>query len=587
MIDGRVLSLPDLDPIFAAELARRAQLRAKEDREQVLKENETLAGFVKNAWHVLEPTQPYVHGWHIDAMCAALTSVTDGWIKRLLINVPPGTMKSLLVSVLWPAWEWGPRAMPHLRYLATSYEQELVLRDNLRMRRLIESEWYQSLYGDKVRLAADQRAKGKFQNTATGEREGRAFSSMTGGRGDRVIIDDPHSVKTAESDAVREDVTTTFREAIPTRLNNPDSSAIVIVMQRLHQEDVSGVALKMEQGYVHLRLPMLYEAENPCTIRLGPGMTFTDPRKVDGELLFEQRFPKVVVQALARVMGPYATAGQMQQRPSPREGGLFKVDNIEIVGALPPLVKIVRGWDFASTKKKQGSGDPDWTVGLKMGKGTDGTYYILDVARFRETPGVVKQKVQAISSQDGTGTYIRLPQDPGQAGKAQAESYVSALAGYMVKALPVTGDKELRATPFASQVDIGNVKMLRGPWNDVLLAEMRSFPAGTHDDQCDAGADAFNEIAGIVPGEGLLEYYRQEAERAAAEARGANPLPPGFSGPEGRIGLIPPPGCQMAFGRQGEMYRLDADGVMWVTPDDVFLARAVGWITLTPDLEGS
>jgi predicted phage terminase large subunit-like protein len=585
-----VLILPDMDRAFAAEQRRRAELRAIEDRDAVRSECASLAGFIKHAWHVLEPSQPYVHGWHIDAICAHLEAVTDGFITRLLINVPPGTMKSLIVSVFWPAWEWGPRNLPHMRYLATSYERELVYRDNNRMKNLISSEWYQSFWGDRVMLTS--RGTRKFANSATGSREGRAFGSMTGGRGDRVLIDDPHSTKTADSDTVRTATTTLFKEAIPTRLNNPDSSAIIIIMQRLHERDVSGVALGLEQGYVHLRLPMRFESEpqrqsdgteigGPCVTRLGPGVTFRDPRTVDGELLFPSRFPKLVVDRDERALGPYATAGQMQQRPTPRTGGLFDVDLIEEVAMAPPMQKLVRAWDLASTKKKLGKRDPDFTAGVLLGKGLDGFYYIVDARRFQERSAKVRQNIKATATQDGTGTYIRIPNDPGQAGNDQSDSYAQLLAGYMIKAVPPTGDKETRATPLASMIGFGLVKMVKGAWNQAFKDELRAFPNGAHDDQVDAAADAFNEVAGIVPGEGLLEFYRQEAERAALASLGGDDDKP-KPGREGKIGYRPPQGVQMAIGRSGFMYRMDELGIIWLDPTDKAIAGE-GWVEVDPE----
>ncbi len=205
-----------------AEKARRA---AEAERERIAKDAErirarckTLAGFVREAWHVLEPTQPYIHGWHIDAICAHLEAITNGTFlamglsNRLLINVPPGTMKSLLASVFWPAWEWGPMQMPGMRYLSTSYSETYVKRDSRRMRDLIKSEWYQSLWPE-VKLSREGEAS--FANDKTGFREGVPFTSMTGGRGDRVIIDDPHSTETAESPAERQRTTRIFRDLSP------------------------------------------------------------------------------------------------------------------------------------------------------------------------------------------------------------------------------------------------------------------------------------------------------------------------------------------------------------------------------------
>src|ERR1700746_1134533 len=155
----------------------------------------SLAGFVREAWHVLEPNATYVHNWHIDAICQHLEAVTDGRINRLLITVPPGSMKSLLVSVFWPAWEWGPKGLRSMRYLATAFNDGPVTRDTRKTRDLILSEWYQSLWPE-VQLS--RAGETSFGDTSTGTREGVPFGSLTSQRGDRLVIDDPHSVETAE-----------------------------------------------------------------------------------------------------------------------------------------------------------------------------------------------------------------------------------------------------------------------------------------------------------------------------------------------------------------------------------------------------
>ena len=176
----------------------------------------------------VEPGAEYVHGWHVDFLCAHLEAISDGVVlddgrfyNRLLANVPPGTMKSLLVNVFWPSWEWT--LAPSTRYICTAHSQSLAIRDSIKMRRLITSPWYQERWGKFVTLTSDQAAKTKFENTTTGFREAVAFESMTGVRGDRVTIDDPHSVDSAKSDLQRETTVTTFLEAVPTRLTNPDS----------------------------------------------------------------------------------------------------------------------------------------------------------------------------------------------------------------------------------------------------------------------------------------------------------------------------------------------------------------------------
>ena len=319
---------------------------------------ESLASFVKQAWHIIEPGQPYIHGWHIDFICEHLEAITRGEVlddgtiyNRLLINVPPGTMKSLLVGVFWPAWEWGPQNLPHHRFVCASHSLDLAIRDGLRMRRLITSEWYQERWGDRVQLTGDQNQKTKFENTATGFRQAAAAGSITGARGDRVIIDDPHSVDGANSDAMRESTVQWFKEAVPTRLNNPDRSAIVVVMQRLHEADVSGTILDGQLGYDHIMLPMEYDPTRSPTTALG----LEDPRDEDGELLFPERFPIDVVERDKRVMGPYATAGQFQQEPTPRGGGVIKPEWWETwtEEAYPMMDYIIASLDTAYTTKQE------------------------------------------------------------------------------------------------------------------------------------------------------------------------------------------------------------------------------------------
>jgi predicted phage terminase large subunit-like protein len=319
---------------------------------------ESLAAFVRMAWHVIEPGSEYIHGWHIDFICEHLEAITfeteledGGFYNRLLINVPPGTMKSLLTNVFWPSWEWGPQNMPHLRYVCTSHSQNLAIRDSTKMRRLIQSDWYQARWGKRVKLTGDQNAKTKFENTATGFREAVAFESMTGVRGDRVIIDDPHSVDSAQSDAMRQSTIETFLEAVPSRLNNPSKSAIVVIMQRLHEEDVSGVILDKGLGYDHIMLPMRYDPMRAMPTLLGN----EDPRSKDGELLFPKRFPEEVVDRDERVMGPYATAGQFQQAPEPRGGGVIKREWWKTWDgpSFPPFDYVIASLDCAYTTKTE------------------------------------------------------------------------------------------------------------------------------------------------------------------------------------------------------------------------------------------
>lgn len=484
--------MPSLTAI-RAERERRALEHARAEQDQsdiaVKARCASLAGFVREAWPLLHPATPYVHGWHIDFICAHLEAITFGKLlalgypNRLLINVPPGCMKSLLVSVFWPAWEWGPCGKSAIQYIATSYREEFCKRDSRRTRTLIESEWFQSYWALKLVRAGET----SFENETKGWREAMPFGSLTGGRADRVIIDDPHSVDTAESDADRARAAMRFRESVTTRLNDPATSAIVLIMQRLHQNDLSGVVAELKLGYVHIMLPMEFEPERACVTALG-----RDPRTHEGELLFPERFPRKVVDRDNRTMTAYAVAGQQQQRPSSREGNLFKRHWFEgrIVGAAPAGTTYVRHWDLAASKRKTAAR----TAGVKLGRGPDSRFYVASSIPTREEGNEVRKLIKATAEADGKSVMVSLPQDPGQAGKVQAQDLVAMLAGFIVHAAPETGDKYQRAEPFAAQCEGGNVYLVRGAWNEGYLDELCAFPSGALKDQVDASSGAFGRL---------------------------------------------------------------------------------------------
>lgn len=448
----------------------------------------SLANFARQAWDVLEPASELKWGWALDAICEHLEAVTSGDILRLLMNVPPGSMKSLLTGVLWPAWEWGPCGLPQHRFLGTAHAQALAIRDNMKCRRLIESEWYQTLW--PTELTSDQNTKTKFENKRTGFREAMAFTSMTGSRGDRVILDDPISADAANSEAELENARLTFTETLPTRVNN-ERSAIVVIKQRLNERDTSGVILDMGLPYEHLCIPMRFEEERRCTTGIG----WTDPRKRDGELMFPERFPEAQVAELERTLGPYGTAGQLQQRPAPRGGGMFKREWFDIIPAEPVDVRWVRGWDLAATE----SADAAWTAGVKMGRARNGEFIIADVVRIQGAPAAVERLIVNTARQDGKSVQGSIPQDPGQAGKAQAIYLIRQLAGYNYHASPESGDKETRAQPLAAQAEVGNVKLVDGPWVRAFLDEISTFPVGKWMDQVDAASRAFSELVKAEP----------------------------------------------------------------------------------------
>lgn len=564
-----------------AEMARRQaqwQQREVEERSaEIRAQCTTLLGFVKQAWHVLEPSQPYIEGLPIQAMSEHLEAVHFGYITRLLTNVPPGTMKSLLHGVFFPAWEWGPQAKPSTRYIGTAHNIELASRDSLKFKKLVESDWFQGLWGDRV-MRSTPWSETEITNTATGFRKATAFTAITGERANRVIVDDPLSVNDADSQTVRKKVLRLFREAVPTRLNDRTKDAIMVVMQRLHDDDPSGYILRnLRDQYTCLVLPMEYDPARKCQTILGP-KRWEDPRTKEGELLFPERFPRDLVELDKITMGAYASAGQLQQLPTPREGGLFKTAwTDKRVKALPANCQFVRAWDFASTEKKQGL-DPDATANALMAKTDEGHFIICKVEEDFVNAAAVESWLKRQAEADGYHVRIRIPQDPAQAGKYQAMAFGRALAGYMLSAVSPTGDKERRAQPLASQFMLGNVSLLetgdpaQDAWIEPFLEQLHLFPAGSHDDMVDAVADAFLELAGNVMGMGYYEFIKRQAALAgqAHEKKEAAAVP--------MVTLKPPQPFSVIYGIDGQTYRPDSRGYFIVPEAEAAGHLRNGWV---------
>lgn len=447
---------------------------------------ESLHEFTRQAWPIVEPTRPLVDGWALGAVCEHLQAISEGQITRLLINIPPGFTKSLETSCFWPAWEWGPFDRPDLRYVCISYHEDLTIRDNRRCRSVVLSPWYQTLWGDRFEITSEQNAKKRFDTSATGWKIATSIGGgVTGERGDRVIIDDPHKVNEVESDTIRNEVLRCFTEVISSRVND-EQSAIVVIKQRIHHQDVSGLILAKDLGFEHLCLPMEYEPDHPHLSRTSLG--FKDPRTELNELLCEGRYSRKYLEKTFKPMlrawgGTYAEAGQLQQRPSPRGGGLFKRANFRFDDEAPKKVRArVRAWDLAATESKTAS----FTAGAKMSIDLDGRVWIEDMVRFQEEPYQMERNLVATAEMDGTKVPIDLPQDPGQAGKTQIAAFVRLLHGFTVRHSPESGSKPARAQPLASQAGGGNLWLVRGPWNDDFVNEATQFPSGMFTDQVDA-----------------------------------------------------------------------------------------------------
>jgi predicted phage terminase large subunit-like protein len=472
-----------------------------------------LRHFIRRLWPVIEGGTPYKHGWHIDCIADHLQGVIDGHLTRLLINVPPRHMKSILCSVMFPAFYWLHD--PTKKFLNASYAQTLSIRDCRKSRSVITHPLYTSLLNKDPagelpwQLSSDQNVKSMYANTATGQRFATSVGGgLTGEGGDVIIVDDPHNVQDV-SPTTLEDVRLWWTESMSTRLNDAETGVYIVIMQRVHEADLSGHILEADEGvgrWAHICLPARYEGRNrivtfindkgTATKKHPDGRPWVDERRKDETPLWPERISDDALAEQETEMSEYAKAGQLQQNPTPREGGMFnKADFVVVDGFDPALVtSSVRYWDKAGT---QGGGA--FTAGVLMHRMIDGSFVISHVERGQWSFAKREAKIKATTEADhelynapNRRAYynVRIEQEPGSAGKESAERTIANLAGYRVQADKVTGAKEIRAEPFSVQVEKGNVKVLRQAWCKDFVDECDLFPNGKYKDQVDAAAGA-------------------------------------------------------------------------------------------------
>lgn len=468
----------------------------------------SLRAFVEEFWPVVEPSRALIPNWHIDEICKALEQVTAGDIERAIFNIPPGTLKSLLIGVFWPAWMWARN--PRTRVLAGSYGQHLSMRDNLRVRTLIESPEFQRYWS--VALDEDQNTKNRMNTVDKGWRIATSVGGVgTGEHPHFIIIDDPHTAQQAMSDAERQMAIDWFDRTISSR-GATSGVRIVVVMQRLHEDDLTGHLLA-KGGWVHVCFPMRYVRTRPATEQ-DPGYTADprDPRTQEGELLCPALINEDRVKQLELDLGPYGTAGQLQQKPSPEGGGLFKREWFKFVDVAPKLARRVRGWDTASTEQNE-QGKGDYTAGVRIAEEFDhvlepigntgrtrrvlkstGRFFVEHVVRDKWGPSDVDKNMRSIAESDGRTVAQREEKEPGGAGKAIIAARTRLMRGYDYSFTQLGQNKVTRAKPFRSQCEGGNVYLVRGDWNEPYIQELCAFPTGKHDDQVDGSSCAFNAV---------------------------------------------------------------------------------------------
>jgi predicted phage terminase large subunit-like protein len=427
-----------------------------------------------------------------------LEAVERGEIKRLMIFAPPQHGKSELSTRRFPAWYFGKN--PDKGVISASYNGDFAKDFGRNVRDIILSKPYHNVFPD-IKIREDNRAADRWELEQGGKYFSVGVATGTTGKGAHLfLIDDPiKDRKEADSVGKREDHWNWYRDVVFTRLQ--ENAAVVMTLTRWHFDDLAGRALQLAeqgkgQGWVVLRLPALAtprrDPETKIPILNPDGSVPGDMLgRMPNEPLAPNRFSYEALKEKQEVSGERSWSAMYQQVPMSEEGGLFQTSWFgDHSGPFPQKRTRVRAWDLGATV------DGDYTVGVLMSRDADGIFYIENVTRMRGSPLEVERLILRTAAEDGRSVQIRLPQDPGQAGVAQISNLTRKLAGYRVKAQRPTGSKVTRAEPFAAMVEAGNVKLGNGFWRDLFLEEASTFPLGTHDDQIDAAADAFNALLG-------------------------------------------------------------------------------------------
>lgn len=486
----------------------------------------SLAEFVKQAWHILEPATVLEWNWHLDLLCHALEEQARGNPKyrKLLIEVPPGTMKSLIVSVFAPAWQW--LSQPHRRKLFFSNDDKLAVRDSRRMRDVIKSEWYQELRAYVAAqnderpwfIASDQDEKINFENSKKGFRQCLSLgANVTGKRADDIVVDDPIDAKEVINGSV-EQIRTRLTEAnnvieqvLPNRVNDLATACWTLVMQRLHPDDPAGRAQEEVDGeWMVISLQMEFEPGNP---KNHPD----DPRTEVGELLHEKKFPRSEIDKLKAKLDRHYSA-QYQQNPLPPDGGPLKkwywcfwypqgasppppVRFMKPDGTLHTAKQIplplgltghMQSWDMAFKDTK----DSAYVVG-QVWASFKSDSFLLDQIRDKMDIVATIDAVKALSKQwpQAIGKLIE--------DKANGIAVMRMLRNELHGLDPVEpeGGKEARANAVAPVCRAGNVWLPHpsvAPWVKGLLLELEAFPGSKYADQVDSLTQYLNRRYGSV-----------------------------------------------------------------------------------------
>ena len=438
---------------------------------------DSLAYFTQQAWHIIEPSTPLLWNWHLDTICGYLEGCYHRKINRLIINVPPGSLKSILVSVMFPAWVWIKDASQ--RFLGVSNIQDLAIRDATRTKRIITDEWYQERW--PLELKTDQNAKTNYENSKSGFRISLGMTAnITGKRGDIILIDDPHDATSVMSDVQRESVLETYDTKLSSRINNHEQSVIILIMQRLHHLDLAGHLLaKKRTRWVHVCIPMRFEKE--ITYDAGLALfrpELNDPRE-EGELLFPKLFPEENVKQLEEDMGEFIAAGQLQQRPSVKGGGILKQHWFRIWPddqPFPECDHIWTSWDTAYSEKDMASNSysacTEWGLFWNPHQQRD-CLILLNVWYDQVDYPTLRRKAKQLEEELKPDCHLIEK-------KASGQSLIQDLkqANIAIKTYSPDKDKIARAYSVQAMLESGQIYIPDRKWAHHFTHLLSTFPTG-------------------------------------------------------------------------------------------------------------
>lgn len=489
--------------------------RALEDPTNTLRAlvKENLFMFLKYFWSEYSQDE-FKPNWHIKYICDELElvarKVATGTEKThdLVINVPPGSTKTAIVSIMFPLWCWVNWYW--MRFITASYTQPLSLESAEYSRDVMRSDKFKVLFPD-LEIKQDKDTKSNFRIVkleqvhpgvpARQTRGGNRYSTSVGGtvtgfHGHVLIVDDPIDPQRAISDTEVKKANHWMDNTLPFRKVNKSVTPTILIMQRLHQNDPTGHWLHTRQ-VENQKQGTLRKLKHICI----PGeiknfRKFVSPPELAEKYTEDGLLDPVRLNWAAlndfQSLGQYTYGGQIGQNPVPLGGGMFKIDNISIVDSLPHVLNIantIRYWDKAGTQ-----GDGAYTVGVKLMKTKDNIIYVVDIKRGQWSTETREQIIRKTAEADGHHVKIYIEQEPGSGGKESAEATIKNLSGYSVYKDRPVGDKEQRADPYSVQVNNGNVRLLRASWNDLYLDELKNFPNSTYKDQTDASSGAFAQL---------------------------------------------------------------------------------------------